>query len=111
MFRLLRAVLVYFLEPLADIFLVFLATFVKIDAGLIVGDPTLAEIAELAALRLPIVRPGITISYNSRYSSRYTPVNVICQVLTREMGYFRNHGYRQDRRENIVLNCAMKVPR
>jgi len=50
-----------FLEPLADIFLVFLATLVEVDTRFIIGDPALAEVAELAALRLPVVRPIIII--------------------------------------------------
>lgn len=60
LFRLLRAVFVYLLKSLTDIFLVLLATLVKIDARFVVGDPALAEVTELATLGLPIVCPGTT---------------------------------------------------
>lgn len=62
LFRLLGAILVDLLEPLADIFLVLLATLVEVDTRFIIGNPALAEVAELAALRLPIVRPVIIIN-------------------------------------------------
>lgn len=64
LFRLLGAILVDLLEPLTDIFLVLLAALVEVDTRFIIGDPALAEVAELAALRLPIIRPAI------RYHSR-----------------------------------------
>lgn len=64
LFCLLGAILVDLLEPLADIFFMFLATLVEVDTRFIIGDPALAEVAELAALRLPIIRPAI------RYHSR-----------------------------------------
>jgi len=47
------------LEPLADIFLMLLATLVEVDTRFIIGDPALAKVAELAALGLPIIRPAI----------------------------------------------------
>lgn len=59
LFRLLRAILVDLLEPLADIFFVLLAALVEVDTRFIIGDPALAEVAELAALGLPIIRPAI----------------------------------------------------
>lgn len=59
LFRLLGTILVDLLEPLADIFLVLLAALVEVDTRFIIGDPALAEVAELAALRLPIIRPEI----------------------------------------------------
>lgn len=59
--RLFRTVFVDFFEPFANIFLVLLTTLVKIDTRLIVSDPTLAEVAKFTTLRLPVVRPGITI--------------------------------------------------
>lgn len=59
LFRLFGTILVDLLEPLADIFLVLLAALVEVDTRFIIGDPALAEVAELAALRLPIIRPEI----------------------------------------------------
>lgn len=47
------------LEPLANIFLVLLAALMEVNTRFIIGDPTLAEIAELASLGLPVVRPII----------------------------------------------------
>lgn len=61
LFSLLGAILVDLLEPLADIFLVLLATLVEVDTRFIIGNPALTEVAELAALRFPIVRPAINI--------------------------------------------------
>lgn len=51
------AVFVDLLEPFANIFLVFLATLVKLYAWLVVRDPTLAKVAKLSSLRLPVVGP------------------------------------------------------
>lgn len=48
----------YFFKSFANIFLVFLATFVKIDTRFIVSDPTFAKITKFTTLRFPIVRPG-----------------------------------------------------
>lgn len=59
LFRLLGTILVDLLEPLADIFFVLLAALVEVDTRFIIGDPALAEVAELAALGLPIIRPAI----------------------------------------------------
>lgn len=63
--RLLGAILVDLLEPLADIFFVLLAALVEVDTRFIIGDPALAEVAELAALGLPIIRPAITAGVTS----------------------------------------------
>lgn len=59
LFRLLGTILVDFLEPLADIFFVLLTALVEVDTRFIIGDPALAEVAELATLGLPIIRPAI----------------------------------------------------
>jgi len=64
--RLFGTILVNFFESLADIFLMFLATLVEVDTRFIIGDPAFAEVAELAALRLPIICPAI------RYRTRVT---------------------------------------
>lgn len=69
LFRLLGAILVDLLEPLTDIFLVLLAALVEVDTRFIIGDPALAEVAELAALGLPIIRPAIR--YHSRGVTSY----------------------------------------
>lgn len=69
LFRLLGAILVDLLEPLTDIFLVLLAALVEVDTRFIIGDPALAEVAELAALGLPIIRPAIR--YHSRRVTSY----------------------------------------
>lgn len=57
--RLFGTIFVNFFEPLANIFLMFLAALVEVDTRFIIGDPALAEVAELAALGLPIVCPAI----------------------------------------------------
>lgn len=57
--RLFGTIFVNFFEPLADIFLMLLAALVEVDTRFIIGDPALAEVAELAALGLPIVCPAI----------------------------------------------------
>lgn len=58
----------YFFKPFANIFLVFLATFVKIDTRFIVSDPTFAKIAKFTTLRLPIVRPGTIYTFDALFS-------------------------------------------
>lgn len=58
----------YFFKSFANIFLVFLATFVKIDTRFIVSDPTFAKIAKFTTLRLPVVRPGTIYTFDALFS-------------------------------------------
>lgn len=56
-FSLLCAVPVDLLQALGYIFLVLLAVLVELDARLVVRNPAFAEVAVLASLGFPVVRP------------------------------------------------------